>query len=232
MIKGLLAAGHGGGPAHNRGAICYNEGDNNYLYSLALKEELETYEGIKIDLVRNNINENPHIHDRAKMGEGYDFYYAIHSNATKNADVRGTEYFDSVERPNMQLAKLLCDSTAEYFKHNNRGVKYKEGQPGFNWYGELRFNTAKISFIGEMGFHTNKQDCKIFKSKHKELAVIQARAIASYYNLKKKAIKTPDHWGEKHFDSLNKKGITVSEKRFDDNMTRAEVFALLDRIIK
>lgn len=59
------------------------------------------------------------------MGEGYDFYYAIHSNATKNADVRGTEIFDSVERPNMQLAKLLCDSTDAYFKHNNRGVKYR-----------------------------------------------------------------------------------------------------------
>lgn len=39
------------------------------------------------------------------------------------------------------------------------------------------------------------------------------------------------HWGEKHFNNLNEKGITVSEKRFDDFMTRAEVFALLDRLI-
>ena len=43
-------------------------------------------------------------------------------------------------------------------------------------------------------------------------------------------VKEKPHWGEKHFDSLNKKGIKVSEKRFDDFMTRAEVFALIDRL--
>ncbi len=39
------------------------------------------------------------------------------------------------------------------------------------------------------------------------------------------------HWAEQHWNSLNKKGIKVSEKRFDDPMTRGEVFALLDRMI-
>lgn len=45
-----------------------------------------------------------------------------------------------------------------------------------------------------------------------------------------KKVEPKKHWGEKHFDSLNKKGIKISEKRFDDNMTRAEVFALVDRL--
>ena len=39
-----------------------------------------------------------------------------------------------------------------------------------------------------------------------------------------------EHWAEKHFQSLNAKGILVSEKRFDDKITRGEVLALLDRL--
>ena len=45
-------------------------------------------------------------------------------------------------------------------------------------------------------------------------------------------IKNENHWAEKHFDSLNNKGIVIHEKRFDANITRGEVFALLDRIVK
>lgn len=40
-----------------------------------------------------------------------------------------------------------------------------------------------------------------------------------------------EHWAEKHWISLNEKGIKINEKRFDDPMTRGEVFALLDRAV-
>lgn len=40
------------------------------------------------------------------------------------------------------------------------------------------------------------------------------------------------HWAEKHFVSLNKKGIEIQEKRYDDPITRGEIFALLDRVAK
>lgn len=191
MLKIILSAGHGVGKAHNRGSICSNEGDNNYYYSLILKEELETYQDIKVDLVRNNINDNPHITNRSAMGKGYDLYLSLHSNAPggTNQNVRGTEIFDSVERPNKALATKLCEATATLFNHNNRGVKYREGQPGFNWYGELRFNEAKSSMIVENGFHTNPIDCNYYKNNHKKLAEIQANVIAEHYKLRKKIIK-------------------------------------------
>lgn len=38
------------------------------------------------------------------------------------------------------------------------------------------------------------------------------------------------HWADVHYDNLNKKGIEIHEKRLDDNITRGEVFALLDRL--
>lgn len=40
------------------------------------------------------------------------------------------------------------------------------------------------------------------------------------------------HWAEKSWESLKEKGIELHEKRFDDPMTRGEVFALIDRILE
>ncbi len=39
-----------------------------------------------------------------------------------------------------------------------------------------------------------------------------------------------EHWAEKNYNNLNKKGVEVHEKRFDDNITRGEMFAILDRL--
>lgn len=229
-MKIILAAGHGAGKEHNRGGLLFNEGDNNYYYSLILKKELETYENLKVDLVRNKNTDNPSLSQRAAMGAGYDLYLAIHSNAASDSTVRGTEIWDSVEKPNKQLAQLLCNTTATFFNHRNRGVKYKEGKSGYNWYGELRFNQAKSAMIIENGFHTNKEDSLIFRDKQKELAVAQARAIASFYGLKKKAVESKPHWGEEVYQRLLKKGIKFDEKRFDDKLTRAEAFAIVDKL--
>ncbi|WP_129599470.1 peptidoglycan recognition protein family protein [Anaerophilus nitritogenes] len=44
--------------------------------------------------------------------------------------------------------------------------------------------------------------------------------------------KPQPHWAEEHFKSLNGKGIKIHEKRYDDTITRGEVFALLDQIVK
>ena len=41
-----------------------------------------------------------------------------------------------------------------------------------------------------------------------------------------------EQWAQKHYDSLIAKGVEINEKRFDDSITRGEVFALLDWIVK
>lgn len=45
-------------------------------------------------------------------------------------------------------------------------------------------------------------------------------------------IKAPDHWAQNAFNELNLKGIKINETRFDDKITRAEIFVLLNQIIK
>ena len=185
MIKILIDSGHGAGRQHNRGGICFNEGDNNFHYSAILKRELEKYEGVKVDLVRKKITDNPSLAQRSAMGKGYDLFLSQHSNAA-NGQARGSEVWDSVEKPNKVLAQAIVDATASCFNHNNRGVKYRAGQPGYNYYGVLRFNEAKSSMIIENGFHDNSLDCNFFKNNHQKIAEVQARTIAEHYKLKLK----------------------------------------------
>ncbi|MBP1924576.1 N-acetylmuramoyl-L-alanine amidase CwlA [Sedimentibacter acidaminivorans] len=54
------------------------------------------------------------------------------------------------------------------------------------------------------------------------------KSIDEYY----KEITKKPHWAEKNKLSLENKGIAINDTRYDDFMTRGEVFALLDRIIK
>lgn len=232
MFRMLISAGHGAGIAHKRGATCYNEGDNNYYYSLELKKAMEQYEDVLVDLIRKNINDNPSISQRSAMGKGYDLYYSGHSNAvTGNPAVRGTEVWDSVEKPNRELAKALCDAVAETFGHNNRGVKYREGKPGWNWYGELRLNGADSAMIVEHGFHTNMHDCSFFKNNHKELAETEANAIAKHYGLKKKstgavATHIPSDWAKEAWEWAVKEGL-LDGTNPTAPMTR-EMFAIVE----
>ena len=56
------------------------------------------------------------------------------------------------------------------------------------------------------------------------------KSIEEYY----KEITEKPHWAEQYKFNLEKKkkGIVIHEERYDDPITRGEVFALLDRIIK
>jgi N-acetylmuramoyl-L-alanine amidase len=48
----------------------------------------------------------------------------------------------------------------------------------------------------------------------------------------KKSTMVKQHWAEPFYRSLNEKGIIINERRFDDNITRGEVMALLDKIYR
>ncbi|PNT94136.1 peptidoglycan recognition protein family protein [Clostridium thermosuccinogenes] len=43
-------------------------------------------------------------------------------------------------------------------------------------------------------------------------------------------LNNPTHWAEKYWNYLNDIGVKIYDKRYDDAMTRGEVFALLARI--
>lgn len=170
----LLDAGHTTGI--NKG-VCFYEGDNNFYYSLALKNELERY-GYTVGLTRWELKDNPTLKQRQDLTGDYDLTLSIHSNAA-DSSVRGTEVFDSVERPFKGLAEDLCKVTSEFFNHPNRGVKYATRSDGRSKFAMNRGNSLSNLLI-EIGFHTNKEDCNIFLNNHAKLAEIHALTIFNH----------------------------------------------------
>lgn len=73
--------------------------------------------------------------------------------------------------------------------------------------------------------HWSGKNCPAYTLPHWDSYI---KFIDEYY----KEITKEPHWAEKNKLSLENKGITINDTRYDDFMTRGEVFALLDRIIK
>jgi N-acetylmuramoyl-L-alanine amidase len=73
--------------------------------------------------------------------------------------------------------------------------------------------------------HWSGKNCPAYTLQHWDKYI---KSIEDYY----KEITKEPHWAEKHKLSLESKGIEINENRYDDFMTRGEVFALLDRIVK
>jgi len=73
--------------------------------------------------------------------------------------------------------------------------------------------------------HWSGKNCPAYTLKHWDKYI---KEIEEYYN----EITKEPHWAEEHKLSLESKGITINDTRYDDFMTRGEVLALLDRIIK
>ena len=190
-MKIILDPGHGSGVNFNRGFININgfnycnEGDCNYYYATQfLKPALEK-EGIEVILTRNNINENPDLKTRGKMGAGCDLLISLHSNAS-GGNATGTEIWDSTN-PNESIPDLcskLTKNIAQAIGTNDRGVKYRKNASGSNWYGILRNGQAKHNMIIEHAFHDNYNDCLKYVNSLQKIANATAETIANYFNIK------------------------------------------------
>lgn len=187
-MKILLDAGHGAGKLHNRGSLIGNEGDNNFLFSVILKEELEKYEGVEVLLTRPKITDNPSLKTRGKMAQGCDLFLSLHSNAF-NGIANGFVLFDDVTKPNDKLAQALSKSIGSAFRMN-RGVHRKQlSYIKDDWYAVLRYNEAKYGMLLEYGFHDNLQDVQVYVNQREKLARLTVQPIVEFFNLKLKETK-------------------------------------------
>lgn len=193
----ILDAGHGAGREHNRGGLLFNEGDQNYKFSLTLKKALEKYENIEVLLTRKNGNDNPSLRDRGRMYTG-DLFLSLHSNAAQKS-VRGCELWESVKDRDHKLAEALVRTISTTLKTPNRGVKERfDGK--HDWYGVLYFSKSTHSMIIEHVFHTNREDSEVYLAKQNELAEEMAKTIANYYG---KKLKTSSQERSNNMSGLN-----------------------------
>ncbi len=110
----------------------------------------------------------------------------------------------------------ICNNISKNLGIKNRGVKVNPE------YWTVSLGKAPAIII-EGAFIDNVSDMQ------KLTPELYAMSIAQAFG---KVEVEKDHWAQEHYDSLIKKGLVINHKRFDDKITRGEVFALLDRIVK
>lgn len=189
MLEVILDAGHGFGKEHNRGGVLFNEGDQNFKFSLLLKKELERYEGVKVYLTRKTIYENPSLYSRATMFGKKDLFISIHTNAA-SPGATGTEIWSQVNDKNNVLENNMCKTISKVLDIPNRGVKKKDNGYGLDWYGVLRGNPTWKRMLVEFCFHTNKSDSQKYLARQELLAREFTRDIARNWGLKLKGSNT------------------------------------------
>lgn len=233
MIKVMIDPGHGPGNA-NRGPTGYYEHEGNWKIANYLKEVLES-NGNQADLTRTS-SEDPDLYTRGKKAQGYDLFISEHSNAF-NGTARGVEAFYDFSKPyDEEFADEMAGSVAALMGNENRGAKtrvYTQNGVNYNYYGVIRAaatTDCKRIILIENGFHDNPVDEEFLKQDEnlRKVAQVQANVIYEFLNETNDSV----HWAEKHKQSLEEKGIPIYDTRYDEPMTRGEVFALLDRIVE
>lgn len=149
-----------------------------------------------------------------------DLHVALHSNGF-NKQTRGMEVWTN--KTGVAAAEIMNKMLAQVVPAPNRGVKN----------GHL-YETNKAThptILIEYDFHDTEGGATFIMQNIELIAEATALGICEYLGVDYK-YSAQEHWGEAAFKSLNTKGIEIHEKRFDDFVTRAEMFALLDRITK
>lgn len=245
--KICIDAGHGG---RDPGAVSngLKEKDISLKVALKLAAYLESL-NFKVILTRKkdifvDLDERANIANRSKA----DLFISIHCNS-HNSNAYGFETFyyptaigGKVLANNIQNSILNDRRLYQYEKSNvNRGIK------------TARFtvleNTSMEAVLVEMGFISNYIDSQILKNNTSGFARAIANGVLKYYNLKpitdieSEAIKNREnmtlestqsdevHWAEYFYDEVNEKARAcnteqISEKRFNDYITRGEAIRL------
>ena len=163
------------------------------------------------------------VHNNSGGGDGFEVYHTIYG---------GT-------------GKVLAQNIEKQVKaigQNSRGVKTRQGSHG-DYYAFIR-DTACPAVICEGVFVDTKADAAQADTLAEQQAfgVAYAKGILDtlgipYDEPEEDPAEQPaeperpaEHWAQQYYDSLIAKGVRIDETRFDDPITRGEVFALLDRI--
>ena len=214
-----LDPGHGGNGAggNDPGAISstygYHEADLVLKIGLYLKEELETYRNVHVDMTRSDSYGTSATAPLSKVenrvlfaaGQHSDLLVSLHLNSSPSQSARGAEVLVSNGNYRPEIAKVLDGVGTNILMQlknlgiYNRGLVKKSSQDhtlypngkladyyGIVRYGQLRHIPAMIV---EHCFVSSNSDCEQFLSSDAKLRAIaqaDARGIAAYYGLEKK----------------------------------------------
>ena len=236
--KVFIGVGHGGS---DPGAVGYLvEKDVNLTMATACRDFLVAY-GVDVKMSRTKDEDDTVMQEVAECN-AYDPDLAvdIHNNSG------GGDGFEVFHTIHGGTGKVLAENIERHVKaigQNSCGVKTRQGTSG-DYYAFIR-ETVAPAVICEGVFVDTKADAAQADTLAEQQAfgVAYAKGILDTLGLSYDEPEdggeqdTPaepeepaEHWAQQYYDSLIDKGVRIDETRFDDKITRGEVFALLDRI--
>lgn len=199
----VIDPGHGGGDA---GAVSTHTKDServlNWNIALALKAELETYEGVKVYLTRGS-SEYQSNAGRAQVGKsmGADLNISVHNNSNTNTSPNGVITYGTVDPRFKDNIKNLClaiskeVSSSVGVKINNGGYGARTSSMGtkYDYYTFLGQSSNILdipSIIIEHCYLSNANDAKIVHNYANQckMGAADATAIARYLKLSKRTV--------------------------------------------
>ena len=227
--KVFLGVGHGGkDPGASGGGL--KEKDITLTMALACKAELERH-GVKVGMSRTKDEDDP-LTEEIRECNAFDPEVAVDIHVNAGGGDGFEAYYSKVGGLGKTLAERM-EAEVKALGQNSRGCKTRLNSAGKDYYGFIR-QTISPAVICEIGFIDNAADRAAFDSKAEQerFGKAYARGILAALGIPVNEDNGEAHWAKKFYDSLRKKGIVIHEERFDDKITRGEVFALLDQIVK
>lgn len=226
----IIDPGHGGNDPGGGSNKHWKEKDFNLDISLYQYQRFNDL-GIKTVLTRDkDITIGPT--ERAKIVRESGATYCI-SNHINAGGGEGAETIHSIySKPT--LARTILDEIVKSGQKERRVfVRTLPNNPKRDYYFMHRETGTVDTTIIEYGFADNANDTERLLANWNKYAESVVLAFCLHIGHPYIPLATKNtHWAEPYYNSLLKKGVNISEKRFDDPVTRGEIFALLDRIVK
>lgn len=191
----VIDPGHGG---ENLGGEYedYTEKEMTLVVAKAMKEELEKYEGITVYMTRTG-DQDLSLDERCAYADSVnaDFLFCLHFNLSGEHTLFGAECWVSAFGENYSkgysFASVEIDMLQEMGLYS-RGIKTRLNDKGTDYYGIIRHSTERnFPCVLIEHCHLDQENDKPFydhDEKLKDFGVLDATAVAKYFQLKSEVL--------------------------------------------
>lgn len=243
-IKVAIDAGHG---KHTAGKRCLKSIDPNETHEWALNSRIAGYvcehltasgvDAIRIDDTTGETDVPLADRTTKANNAGCALYVSIHADSGINGGTGGgVTCF--MHPQGSSKSKALRDAIYEDVIEST-GLRGNRANPKTTADFYVLRKTSMPAVLIECGFMDSATDTPIILTDDfaRKAALGIARGICETAGVKMVQESTADaaepvHWAQAKYDSLITKGLTIHDTRFDDPITRGEVFALLDQFVR
>jgi N-acetylmuramoyl-L-alanine amidase len=237
-VRIVIDPGHGGSDPGAVGPNGLKEARVNLAVALKVAEKLRKA-GVEVKLTRTS-DVFVDLQPRCDIANSFnaDYFVSIHCNSAGTTEARGTEtYCYKLGGKGEVLAKAIQAELIAATGRVNRGVKTA------NYYVLRRTNMPAV--LTELAFISNPEEERLLGSPdyQEKCATAIARGVSKVIGVKiiQEVLSMfkdvpANHWAAGSIERLAKLGIIKGDEqgnfRPDQPITRAEVVALLDRVLK